>query len=155
MNWIATYNEKIALHAELEYINKNLQGIIEHRTTEVKKINEELQSTLDLKGRIFSIIAHDLKSPISSLAQYSDLLIEQSQNTENESISISATIKGDQVEMKVVDSGIGINQKTIDEIMSSSIASTHGTEGEKGTGLGFLVIKDLVRINKGTLHIES
>jgi two-component system, sensor histidine kinase and response regulator len=33
--------------------------------------------------------------------------------------------------------------------------STPGTNNEKGSGLGFLIIRDFVNLNKGALDIES
>ena len=35
------------------------------------------------------------------------------------------------------------------------LETTAGTEFEKGTGLGLQLVRDLVKINRGELHIES
>ena len=70
------------------YINKNLEALVDKRTLEIKRRNREIQEknehiearnlelkeALDFKNRVFSIIAHDLKSPIASLVQNSVLL---------------------------------------------------------------------------------
>jgi signal transduction histidine kinase len=86
--WIYAFNEKERLHAELEYMNRNLEKLVKERTNELERRNKEinkqneqiavqnrsLQESLDFKNKVFSIIAHDLRSPIASLAQISSII---------------------------------------------------------------------------------
>jgi len=79
--WIQAYRGKGRLMTEIEDINVNLERRVEERTTElnnrnteIEASNRELQSALDFKNRVFSIIAHDLKSPVATLVQNSALL---------------------------------------------------------------------------------
>jgi signal transduction histidine kinase len=58
--------------------------------------------------------------------------------------------------LKICDNGIGIpalKQKYL--FSSTEIASTPGTEDEKGTGLGLKLCHELVIINKGKISVES
>jgi signal transduction histidine kinase len=86
MQWITNYKQRTAMHDELQHVNLNLESIIDERTRDLNKTNSELKAALEIKKRVFSIIAHDLKSPIASLAQYSDLMIEEFGNEKNAEI---------------------------------------------------------------------
>jgi len=87
-SWIEAFKEKGVLMKEIEYINKNLETLVDERTIELNRRNreinrqnediearnKELNEALEFKNRVFSIIAHDLKSPVASLVQNSVLL---------------------------------------------------------------------------------
>jgi two-component system sensor histidine kinase/response regulator len=58
--------------------------------------------------------------------------------------------------LKICDNGVGIPEaKQKDLFTSVEIESTPGTENEKGTGLGLKLCYDLVKLNNGTIHVES
>ena len=73
-------------------------------------------------------------------------------------IEISAIQLHEKILLKVTDTGIGIDPiklKTIFELQQNK--STKGTKGEKGSGLGLNLVRDLVLLNKGeiTVNIEK
>ncbi|MBQ6772248.1 MAG: tetratricopeptide repeat protein [Bacteroidales bacterium] len=55
------------------------------------------------------------------------------------------------------DFGIGMNEARRQELLTATslVASTPGTSGEGGTGMGILICRELIRLNNGTLTIES
>jgi signal transduction histidine kinase len=60
------------------------------------------------------------------------------------------------VQIEFEDSGIGIPGDKLMTIFEADLKkSTPGTENEKGTGLGLLVVKEFIFINKGNIRIES
>jgi signal transduction histidine kinase len=66
------------------------------------------------------------------------------------------TSSNEGVLLKICDNGVGIPQNKQKILFSTSeIESTAGTENEKGTGLGLVLCHDLVRLNKGTISVES
>jgi signal transduction histidine kinase len=269
--WIRAFNEKEKLQYELEYMNRNLEILVNERTLELKTRTEEIEQqntrialqnkqlsdTINLKNRIFSLIAHDLRSPVvnilymlnllkekeykekydtfaNSSIQYAQLVISLLENmlvwgrgqedkikfspekrdladiiltnlsifketADNKEISVNFTqvgssiayfdkdlldiiirnllsnaVKytprggrisillkdkindGEGIMLKFCDNGIGISESKKKYIFTSSdIASTPGTENEKGTGLGLKLCQDLVKINNGTIAVES
>jgi signal transduction histidine kinase len=60
------------------------------------------------------------------------------------------------VQVGVQDNGVGMTAAQISSLfVGSGNASTRGTGGEKGTGLGLLLCKELVTANGGTIWAES
>lgn len=72
------------------------------------------------------------------------------------SVSISAAVKSDLVEVTVEDNGVGIapdNQKKLFRIDEQY--RMDGTANEKGTGLGLILCKDFVGKSNGTISVVS
>ena len=69
-------------------------------------------------------------------------------------ISISAKNFSDKVSITLEDTGVGISKERLPEIFSIT-KSTKGTEGEKGSGFGLILCKELIDRNGGKLTIES
>ncbi len=71
-------------------------------------------------------------------------------------IYVSAGVKNNMIEVSVADSGVGIRQENLERLfLVDSTFSTRGTLNEKGTGLGLVLCKEFVEINKGTIWAES
>jgi signal transduction histidine kinase len=89
--WVFAYYEKEKLRIQLEFMNRNLEELINKRTLELQSRTEEieaqnakialqnkqLQDTLHLKNKIFSVIAHDLRSPVVNILYMLNLLKEK------------------------------------------------------------------------------
>lgn len=74
---ISRKNKKIT---EFNQILQKQQDIIENQTKHLQELN-------NTKDKFFSIVAHDLRSPLISLRSFSDLLIDQSNQLTKEEIS--------------------------------------------------------------------
>jgi len=73
-----------------------------------------------------------------------------------DTIEISAQEQETHIEVAVSDTGIGINKEDIPKLFRIDVQYTHtGTAGEKGTGLGLNLCKDLVEKNGGRIWVES
>lgn len=71
-------------------------------------------------------------------------------------IRIKGQLKGDKVEIRIEDTGIGIEKDQIPKIFEKfSSHQRSGTGGEKGTGLGLSIAKELITIHGGTIDVES
>lgn len=269
--WVKAYSEKEKLQKELEYMNRNLEILVNERTQEINARREEIENqnikiafqnkklseTIQLKNKIFSVIAHDLRSPVVNILymlnllkeeefkekydsfadasiQYSQQVISLLENmlvwgrgqedkikyspgkhdfadiiltnmsifketADKKEITVNftqignskayfdkdlmdiiirnllsnaikytlrggrisillkdKTISGEGISLKICDNGIGIpptKQKYL--FTATEIESTPGTENEKGTGFGLKLCDELVRINNGTITVNS
>jgi signal transduction histidine kinase len=270
--------DNIKLTNEMRQINTQLESKVEQRTAELSKANTELQdemkerekaeqhlarSNQDLallnrdKDKLFSMLAHDLRSPLGSMMNLSALLVENIKDFDESelmevidtlnksatqtfqllndllawssiqmgrgerekevfaiseivseniiildsdaarkqieiladidpailafadkfaiqtvlrnllsnaikfthshgSITVLAKENHNSVEMSVIDTGIGIAKEKQKKIFRvDTVSSSPGTDGEKGTGFGLLLCKDLVERNGGKIWFES
>jgi len=71
-------------------------------------------------------------------------------------ISISSSSHGNFMVISIEDTGVGMTQDQVDKLFSvNQHFSQKGTSGEKGTGLGLLLCKELVELNQGKLWVEA
>lgn len=61
----------------------------------------------------------------------------------------------DFVTISVIDEGKGMPTDVLDKLNSGKRMITVGTKGEKGNGLGLIMIQTLLSLNKGTIKISS
>ena len=269
--WVKAYSEKEKLQKEHEYLNRHLEKIVNDRTHEIIARKEEIEEqniriaaqnkklseTIQLKNKIFSVIAHDLRSPVVNILymlnllkeeeykekydsfadasiQYSQQVISLLENmlvwgrgqedkikyspgkhdladiiltnlsifketADKKSIKVNFTQVGNSkaffdrdlldiiirnllsnavkytprggrisillkdksnthegITLKVCDNGVGIPEEKQKELFTAvEIESTPGTENEKGTGFGIKLCYELVKINGGTMSVES
>lgn len=60
------------------------------------------------------------------------------------------------IKVSVSDTGVGIPEEKINELfVLNKTNSTLGTNQEKGTGLGLVLVKEAVELNRGALSVES
>jgi two-component system, sensor histidine kinase and response regulator len=72
------------------------------------------------------------------------------------SISISAYEIGEMVEVVVQDNGVGMKKEIADNLFkSNTYYSSNGTNNEKGSGLGLVLVKDFTERNGGQIRVES
>ena len=67
-------------------------------------------------------------------------------------IKINVSINEDFCELRIVDNGIGIDQKYVDKIFDLFFRAT---EQGQGTGLGLFIVKDTIQKLKGKIEVTS
>ena len=74
----------------------------------------------------------------------------------NGTIRIVSNINNNMLEIEVHDEGMGIPLEHINNVFSiTNNPQRKGTEGEKGTGIGLALCKELVNIHGGTITVKS
>lgn len=102
-DWVRKGKERERLAVQLEELNRNLENRVEERTRELRERTEELNArnqqialqnkklyeTVSLKNKIFSVISHDLRSPVVSILYALYLLKEEEFRDKTESLADS------------------------------------------------------------------
>jgi PAS domain S-box-containing protein len=71
-------------------------------------------------------------------------------------ISVSAVESDGRVNVSVIDTGLGMNQDTIEKLFRIDVShSSLGTEKETGSGLGLMLCREFVKKNGGDIWVES
>ncbi len=71
-------------------------------------------------------------------------------------ITVSALLETNEIKVCVADEGIGIEEGMKNKILAGkNAASTYGTNGETGTGIGLSICKAFIVSNKGELNIDN
>ncbi len=70
-------------------------------------------------------------------------------------VSINTELAEDNVFIHINDTGTGIAAEKLEKLFSIDKSSQKGTAGEKGTGLGLMLVKELVALNKGKVQVVS
>lgn len=105
-------------------------------------IPEDLQVTAD-----HNMIATVVRNLISNAVKF----------TKSEG-NVLITLKKEEnwAEISIKDSGIGISKENIAKLFQvNENFKTFGTNNEEGTGLGLILCKEFVQLNKGEIHINS
>lgn len=76
--------------------------------------------------------------------------------TQGKVVKITAVRNHHFAEIKIMDEGIGMSQAYLEKLLSEEqLPLKKGTSNEKGTGLGLILCKKFIQLNKGQLEVHS
>jgi len=71
-------------------------------------------------------------------------------------IEIHSAVEEEQLLLQFKDTGVGMSKSELDTLFElKKNKSKRGTQGEAGSGLGLLLVKDLLQLNKGSIKVKS
>jgi len=70
-------------------------------------------------------------------------------------VNVVVTDRENQVELAVVDHGVGMCNKQLEQLFKIGMVSSKGTAGEVGSGLGLMVCKEMMDRSNGKIWAES
>ncbi len=149
LNWIKYQNENRRMVKEFfdlhEMVNQVL-GILRSLAR---------QKGLDIINEVTpGMQVYQFYEPLKILVY--NLLTNAIQFTETGSIKVAAIKDNGLVTVSVKDEGIGMTHEQIQRLMAEEVVITSANvDNKRGHGLGFLIIKDLVKTMEATLTINS
>jgi signal transduction histidine kinase len=143
-----------------------LDGIkLKYEKTNIKSfINKELETTKHFAATkeitIYNKIAEGLNANVDhfSLSTIMRNLVNNAIkfSHQNGMIYIDAYSIGSYLNVSVKDEGVGIKSKNINTIFDLETKfTTTGTNNEKGSGLGLVICKNIININRGEISVNS
>lgn len=101
--WVRSGREREKLALQLEELNRNLEHRVDERTRELREKSDELNArneqialqnkklseTISLKNKVFSVISHDLRSPVVNILYTLNMLKEEEFRDKTESLANS------------------------------------------------------------------
>lgn len=135
--------EKIRLNSMLDEIVTMFSNMAEGKKIEMKyEVEGKVEVWAD-RNSVHTILRNLINNAIKFTGEGGAILV---------------VAKGgkDDAEIMVKDTGIGISKNKIDKIFNlSGDRSTYGTAGEKGLGLGLQLVKEFIKMNKGSISVQS
>ena len=155
-----------ALNNLLIWANSQMQGIktIPEMTNLSIIVQENFELFSDLAKAKQIHLYNKLSSDVEVWADreqvnlvFRNLINNSLKFTQNQgSIHISGSLKEKQYEITIQDTGPGISQENQKKLFDKKTHfSTKGSNGEKGTGLGLILVKEMLGRNKGEIWVKS
>ncbi|PKL84896.1 MAG: hypothetical protein CVV22_10555 [Ignavibacteriae bacterium HGW-Ignavibacteriae-1] len=148
--WSLTQRDLISYNPE----HINLKGLIDN-TTDLFRINAshkqiKIVSSIDTEQPIYAdlnMLSTILRNIVNNAIKFSQI---------NSEIHIKAFENENSIQINITDFGVGMTQEQIDTLKRKEKSySAPGTMNESGTGLGLLLVNELLAYHHGTLEIQS
>lgn len=150
VDWAQKQSEKTIFNSEKLYL---VRGVDE--SFELLKANA-LQKNIVLENKVaFDIYVNADTLMLRSILQ--NLVTNAIKYTpQGGLVTVSAQCIDKMVEVCITDTGIGMEANIIENLFTNSNSSSvSGTNNEKGSGLGLILVKDFVTQHGGTIRVES
>lgn len=148
LTWALNQSGNFKVNPELIKVDFFLREIISILKESAKSKDIEIE----LKGAANCLIHAD-KNSLSTVIRN---LINNAIKFSNEGTTIQVEYFCDhqKTTIQIIDQGVGISKDKLEEIFELT-HSTYGTNNEKGTGLGLVLVSEFISLNDGTISVDS
>jgi signal transduction histidine kinase len=145
MQGIRTVPARICL---VDLVGENLNflsGNANHKNIELRnEVTRDLHGYAD-KNQIHLVLRNLVSNAIKFTPEHGKITVSTCPNEGTNSVTVA-----------VVDTGVGMNGEAIHILFTKKDHyTTYGTDGEKGSGLGLLLCREMIENNRGKLWVES
>ena len=149
LDWAKSKRDEIICHPsdiDLKFVTNNVILLL-------KGMMEDKKITLEQHFRLSHYAYADSRMMGTAIR---NLLSNAIKFTPREgTIRINGWQEGEKTFIEIADSGVGMSEEQLSQLLNGGNATTPGTENEKGTGLGFRICQDYVSRNNGSLSVKS
>ena len=149
LDWAKSKRDEIICHPsdiDLKFVTNNVILLL-------KGMMEDKKITLEQHFRLSHYAYADSRMMGTAIR---NLLSNAIKFTPREgTIRINGWQEGEKTFIEISDSGVGMSEEQLSQLLNGGNATTPGTENEKGTGLGFRICQDYVSRNNGSLSVKS
>lgn len=150
LQWSSTQTGEIEYRPEQFDLNSLTMNIIQIMGIHAEKKGISIINSLPENATAYgdkNLISTVIRNLISNAVKFT---------RESGQIRIEGIVKKDEIEIAVIDNGIGINKVDIDKLFRLDCnVTTIGTSEERGSGLGLILCKEFVEKNGGRIWVES
>jgi signal transduction histidine kinase len=149
LNWIIYQNPNERMQKEEFDLHQLVDIIIRVLQFPAKQKNVTLQNNVPSNFVIYQYLE-------PARVMIYNLILNGLNFTREGSVSVQCHAGKDQVVIQVTDTGLGMTKEQIDNLMSDEkIIASANVDNKKGTGLGYMIINDLLKMMDGSLSIRS
>lgn len=149
LNWIKYQNENRRMVKEIFNLHEMVAQVLGILQTLARQKSLVIRNNIDP-----SIEINQFYEPLKILVY--NLLTNAIQFTEKGFITVDAKMENSHITVSVKDSGIGMGPEQIQRLMEEEVVITAANvDNKKGHGLGYLIIKDLLKTMGAALDIAS
>ncbi|WP_424962862.1 tetratricopeptide repeat-containing sensor histidine kinase [Ekhidna sp.] len=149
LNWALLQNGMIPYHPKKVDMKASVESVIDLLTPLADVKGVILKNNIEAPAFVYA----DDKAVLTILR---NLISNSLKFTEpGGTIVVDVQDQEDHASILINDTGTGISTEMIPRIFDLEKESKQGTMGEKGTGLGLVLCKELVELNHGSIHVAS
>lgn len=149
LNWIIYQNP----HERMQKEEFDLHQLVE-MIFGVLKFPAKAKNTTLLNEVPVHFVVYQHMEPLRVLIY--NIVMNSTNFTKNGSVTVKSNYAKDKIVINVEDTGLGMTAEQIDNLMSDErIIASANVDNKKGTGLGYMIIKDLLNMMDGYLEIKS
>jgi signal transduction histidine kinase len=149
LNWSLTQVDQVPYNPENVLVKERTDRIISLMEAQLVGKSITINSSIDTGVQSYvDPNAFDLaiRNLLSNALKFSH---------ENGQIELAATTSEGNVQISIQDFGVGMSREQTDQLFQIGTKSRRGTKGESGSGIGLVLVKEFVELNKGSIRVES
>lgn len=151
LNWGRLQLDKLEPNPDLfdiEQLIDNCKSILQvnasNKNINIKVVNNTEDSRVEADP---GFVENAIQNLLSNAIKFSH---------ENSNITITISKDSDDIQIAITDQGVGMSDEDQTKLFRNDVLHTsEGTSGEKGTGLGLLLVKDFIEKTGGSISFES